>query len=223
EGDDLASLALGISAGGFPDLANGVGSFRVGLFRHAADEFGLGFLRGHAGQLLQPPALLEQELVQLSFALADNLVAPIEEVELAVQVSLPLLHAALGTIQLLTPLEGLKLPIFAEAHGFLLSGEQRRLPQRFGLAVCIVENAPCRFLGGGTRGSLGGALSSTPLFATDHEKSRGGDEHCYARRGYERELSHWIYAPKRRKRRASGMPTHRVATKLNGGAGPAPA
>ncbi len=165
EGDDLLRLALGGAAGGLADLAQPVRRLGLRLLLEPVDQLGLRLGGGHPGELLEPASLLAEHALELERALvhrlflaaelapatADLLVALLQDVELAVEVALPLLHAPLGALELLAPLGGFGLPLLAQLDRLFLPGDHGRLAQRVRLSPRVVDDAVRRLFGGGLR------------------------------------------------------------------------
>src|SRR5687768_70924 len=99
ERDDLLGFAIGALSRGLSNLAHTVRGVGVRFFFDPVDQLVLGFLRGHARELLQAAALLRHELLHLLptafdglFALDDAFVAArgltlalLDELELALE------------------------------------------------------------------------------------------------------------------------------------------
>ena len=132
------------------DLAQPVGGVGVRLLLQAANELGLGVLRGHAGQLLEPaplvarpasrapargrptvfsrrPKSLARRLISLSRCSRSS--------NLRSSVAFALDDAALVALDFLAAAADLDLPRLAQLDQLFLAGDDRALAQRFRLAL----------------------------------------------------------------------------------------
>ncbi len=203
EGDDLLRLALGVAARRLADLANPVGGVGLRLLFHAADQFALGVLRRHAGQLLEPAPLVGDQLLEFALAIdhgllaaaevahpaAEVLVALIERVELAVELGLPLLDAPLFAFHLFAAAAGLELERLAELDQLFLARDDGALAQVFRFTLGVVHHALGHFLRRRLRIRLapefGGPAEAPPY---KEKRRRRGNES--AERGVERGQIH---------------------------------
>ena len=184
------------------NLAQHVGGVGVRLLFQAADQLVLRVLRRHAGHLLQPAALVRDQLVELLLArlhqlfaapevagaLADLAVALLDELELPVEHALALGHAALLQLDRRPPRTKVLLRGLAQLHHLFLAGDDSALTRRLDLALGVGDDALRRFLGRGFRGGLafdlGFSSDANSELATEKEKSRQGDDER-AQRGIE--------------------------------------
>src|SRR5687768_14768595 len=168
ERDDLLGFAICALARGLADLAHAAGGVGLRLFLYPVDQLALGFLRGHARELLQAAALLGDELLHLLtaaldglFALDDAFVAArdlalplLDELELALEDRSAVLHALLLALDLLAALLGFCLPLFAEGDQLFLPRDDRALSERLGFAAGIGDYPLSRLFCRVLRGAL---------------------------------------------------------------------
>ena len=172
--DDLLRLALGVPFGGFPDLANPVGRVGLGFFFHPANQLVLRVLGGHAGHLLEPAALVADELLELLLALGDRLfaatevagapaelfVALLEHLELAVEHGFPLGDAPLFPFDFLAPTADLLLEVLAQSDQLFFPGDDGGLAKVVRFSLGVSDDSLRGFLGGGFGGGLTFALGA---------------------------------------------------------------
>ena len=169
-----------------------------GLLLEPADQLGLGLLRGHAGQLLEPAASPRRRAARAP-ARARRPSSPSGRARCARRptslsrcsstsnfrssVRLALLDAPLFALDFLAPAARLDLPVLAELDQLFLAGDHRALSQRFGFALGFADDALGGLLGRGLRERLRCALCGAASAAAEKEKGCGGDDDQYAKRG----------------------------------------
>ena len=189
ERDDLLRLALGVPSGGLADLADLVGGLGVRLFFHPAHQLGLGVLGRHAGELLEPATFFAVQLLELFFAigqrlltaaevagaLADFLVALLEQLDLPIEDRLLLDDPALLALDFLAAAADVQLGGLAKLDDFLFAGNHRALLEVLGFALGVGHD-PLRELIGGRLGlALPAELAIPSRLATKKEKNRRAD------------------------------------------------
>ena len=202
---------------GLADLANLVRGVGLRLLLHAADQLVLRVLRRHAGHLLQPAALLADQLLELlprasatvfsrrpkSLArLPSSLSRCSTSSNLRSSIALALADAALFLLDFFAPRPRISGSTFSRSlHQLFLAGDDRALAQTSPTSRSASPMMRLRrLLGGRLRGGLPLVRFRAPRRrpSAQKEKSRrGNDEH--AKRGNNRdERSYEIYAPPRR-------------------------
>jgi len=171
EGDDAAGLIVRLLAGGSFDLAGAAGGLDLDLLLHPLDDVGARFIASQAGDPLQLLDLALHGLVDLFVAgldlllpLGDLAIAALEGFDLAVEVFLLLLQAALTLLELAAALARFGLD---------------RVPELQGLVICLQENLV--FSSGGFGfDALGSRLGELGLLGDDalasEEAHRAADQ-----------------------------------------------
>ncbi|CAA9355046.1 MAG: hypothetical protein AVDCRST_MAG11-3763 [uncultured Gemmatimonadaceae bacterium] len=210
--DDLLRLPLRVAAGRLADLPDPVRRGGLGFLLHSLHELGLGVLRAHPGQLLQPAAGVQDRLVELELLVGDELllatelarataellVTLLQLVEPAVDARVALLHTTLLPLHLVAPPAGLLLPRLAQFDELFLSRQDRALAQGIGFPLGLADDAAGRVLGRRVRRSQPPLLllapRQAPLVAppraAENEKGRGGETQYNAIRGERRDRIH---------------------------------
>ena len=177
QGDDLLRLALGVPLRRLADFANPVGCVGLGLLFHPPNKLVLRVLGRHPGHLLEPAALVADELLQLLLAFGDRLfpasklaralaelfVALVEHLELPVEHGVALGDAALFALDFLAPAANLLLEVLAQSDHLFLAGDDGSLAEIVRVSLGVADDPLRGFLGGGLGVCLTlalGALSS---------------------------------------------------------------
>src|SRR5436190_2774602 len=189
EGHDLLRLALGVTACPLANLAELVRGVGVRFLLQPTDQLRLGVLRRHASQLFQSLALVRDELLELVLAFIELLLAPpeltgaaaqllvalIEDVEFAIERTLPVDDSLLLAFHFRPPAAHFDLELLAQLDQLFLAGDHRALSQRFGFPLGLADDALRRLLGARSRGCLSLPLRGHAQPPPYKEKSRRGD------------------------------------------------
>src|SRR5688572_13983097 len=189
ESDDALGFAVGVFPGGLANLADSVGRVGVRLFLEPLDQFVLGVLGGHPGQLLQLSPLIADELLELLLAghhdlflpselagaLADFLVALLEHVELAIEHAVALLDPFLLALDLFPAAARFHLPRFAELDQLFLARDDSTLPEILGFALGLAQDPLRRLVSGRFRKRLVAPLGALTCPPAKKEESHGGE------------------------------------------------
>ncbi len=160
----------------FADLANPVGRVGLGLLFHPPHQLVLRVLGRHAGHLLEPAALVADELLQLLLAFGDRLfaaselaralaelfVALVEHLELPVEHGVALGDATLLALDFLAPAANLLLEVLAQSDHLFLPGDDGGLAEVVRVSLGFADDPLRGLLGGGLGVGLTLALGAPP-------------------------------------------------------------